>query len=232
MTRAILAGFNPDTIKHLAHPPGGTYITNIQTLINQCQTPWLSILHDDDFFVENPPALLIHLKDPSVDFIFSDHWIATADGTIDKPLSETNTRQYGRDRLVPGVQGNLGILAANRMIPLDGFFIRSSLANGIRLDTSSPCYSDLRWLIEVTDRAGTGVYLDERLFAYQTSTLALTNTTAPLAAHLDQWHSIRKTRAIRPDTKWVVRTRSLFYGLGAAKALIRSFVYELIGKNR
>lgn len=224
VTEPVIAELPDLRITHIKNPPGGTYIKNIQSLIDHCQSEWLSILHDDDYFSPGASQVIEpFIADPAVDFIFADHWVCDHDGIIDEHGSEENSRHYGRDTLLEGPQSDLGLLAVNRSICLDGFYVRTSLARSFRLDVSSPIYSDSRWLIEVCDHARLGVYLPQRLHTYRASLVSLTNSTPPLSAHLDQWRSLQRIVVKNTQTRRRLRMRRLQCLLDILKTLARNF---------
>jgi glycosyltransferase involved in cell wall biosynthesis len=155
-------------ILHLNNPAGSTYLYNLQRLINTCSTEWLSILHDDDFFMEECASIILPiLNETSVDFIFSDHWVASHEGELLEQATKDNSIHYKRALLPPGKIENLAICAIEQRICLDGFFVRTALAKAVPFDLEGSMFGDSRWLIEICARADMGLYSNHRIFAYR-----------------------------------------------------------------
>jgi len=161
-------------VTHVANPPGSTYTDNLQTVVDACQTPWFSLLHDDDFFVGVVGGQILPLLGQAdVDFVFSDHWVAHNDGRLDEALTVQNSAHYGRNRLTSGPVSDLGLLFMQQSICLDGFFCRTAFAQKHRLDRSLPVFAQNKWMPEIL-HGRKGGYLSDRLFAYRQSSISLT----------------------------------------------------------
>lgn len=201
ITAEVVRDFPGLIIQHILNPPGSTYVQNLDKLFRSCQTEWLSVIHDDDFF-EPTVGMAIRplLQDPLTDFIFSDHWVSQSDGTIDVDSSEQFSKQYGRNQLNEGIQPHAGLLAINQRIALDGFFIKKTLACSRELDLSQAIASDLKWLVEVCDRSLKTIYLQQRIFTYRLSAISLTSTANPIETAFNSWRTMRRTEVVRSET--------------------------------
>lgn len=232
ITSGVLGKFQDLDIVHIKNPPGNTYLRNLRHMIHLCESEWLSVMHDDDFFNRGFKAdIEHHFKDPKTDFIFADHWICLGDGTIDEELTERNTKQYGRDLLKPGIQQNPGALAAGLRIALDGFFVRTSLAKSIPFDLSSPIFADNRWLIEICDSSKQTVYLDKRIFTYRVSDVSLTNTYPPIRSLLELGSALRKTKVKNKATKRALSKRKWRHNMSLIKLIIRQALLRMTSKR-
>lgn len=201
VTTSVIADYRSLDIQHLINPSGSTYVRNLDTLFRSCQTCWVTVIHDDDFFSPEVGSVIAPLlKDPLTDFIFSDHWVCTADGTVNLGLSERYSKYYRRDKLNAGVQANAGLLAVNQYIALDGFFIRRDLAVSRCFDLSYAVASDVKWLIEVCDRSKNSIFLKNRLFAYRLSAVGLTSSSEPIRASIESLWAINSTKVVRLKT--------------------------------
>jgi glycosyltransferase involved in cell wall biosynthesis len=195
ITEQVLEKFRMLEVTHLRNPPGSTYVQNLELLFRACESPWASVMHDDDFF--NPgcdEAISRACLEPETDFVFTDHWICDSAGRVDVETTERFFEQYGRKTIKPGVQNNGGALAIQLSIALDGFFIRTDLARSVPFDTSQPVATDLKWLIEVCDRAKRIVYLPDRIFTYRLSPDGLTATGDTLKGSIDMWRTLCNTQ--------------------------------------
>lgn len=208
-TKTILASFTRPTselnITHLCNSKGGSYVENLQGLVDSVSTPWLSILHDDDFFTQPPPHNLASLLTcGQISFVFSDHWVARADGSIDLEKSTVNSTLYGRAAMETGNVWDLCNKVINQTTCLDGFFIETKIAKSIRFDSSYKVFGDVKWIIEVADFAnGRGYYLGEKLFAYRLSPDSITSKT------LDHIELFRSLKSIKLKNK--LNQKALFY---------------------
>jgi glycosyltransferase involved in cell wall biosynthesis len=202
ITEQVLKKFVMLDITHLRNPPGSTYVQNLDLLFRACESPWASVMHDDDFF--NPgfhEAISRACLEPETDFVFADHWICDPLGRVDVETTERFCKRYGRKNIKPGVQDNGGALAIQLSIALDGFFIRTDLARSVPLDTSQPVATDLKWLIEVCDRAKRIIYLPDRIFTYRLSPDGLTATGDTLKGAIDMWRTLSSTQVGNSESR-------------------------------
>ena len=176
---SVLCQFPLARIEHMVNPPGSTYVYNLQRLVDAVETPWLSILHDDDFFVWIPATQLIEVfLSKGVQFVYSDHWLADNNGELLREESEKCSMKYGRSGVASGVVENLVLNAVRQNICLDGFFIKTDLAKSVRFDLSYKVFSDSKWLFQVADlRPRSGYYFHEKVFAYRITANSLTAQT-------------------------------------------------------
>ncbi len=173
-----LVGEYPRAIfKHIKNPVGATYVYNLQTLVDNVQTPWMSIMHDDDLYEDISVDVLKQLfRDESISFIFSDHWVISA--SAERLLNETDNASYyyGRTVLREGKIEHLGEVAANGSICLDGFYVRSNLAKTFRFNQGFKIFGDSQWLISLASKADVaGYYINKRTFSYRLNPNSVTS---------------------------------------------------------
>jgi glycosyltransferase involved in cell wall biosynthesis len=172
LTRALLREpeFADQPWRHIINPPGSNYLDNLKALIAECKTDWLTLLHDDDFFVGNVRSHVeMHLKDESLDFIFSDHYVANAHGVLLEMESESLSRHYRRAELADGFVSNLPLMVAEQRVGHDGFFVRTSVAWQAGINLGSRLYLDGLWLFRMALLARNALFIKKRLFAYRLS---------------------------------------------------------------
>ena len=165
-----LVGEYPEAIfKHIQNPVGATYVYILQTLVDNVQTPWMSIMHDDDLYDDISVDVLKQLfGDETISFVFSDHWVISANA--ERLLNETENAShfYGRTLLREGKIEHLGEVAANGSICLDGFYVRSNLAKFFRFNQTLKIFGDSQWLISLASKADVaGYYINKRTFSYR-----------------------------------------------------------------
>jgi len=193
-------------IVHLKNPSGYTYDKNLSLLLAAPKTDWLCVLHDDDFFVgrfQVPITNVLSLE--SVDFVFSDHWVASDLGIIDENLSYESSVHYGRDKLTEGRVSDLEACVISQSVCLDGYFVRTPVVQAIAVDLSLAPLADSRLMLDIAHKTnGRGWYIRDRLFAYRLSEVSGT------ARGIDQillYKILKETRPISDRSKWLLRRR-------------------------
>lgn len=140
----------------------------------------ISILNHDDIwkptFLE---TVVPAFDDPRVSIAFCDHDVIDAKGQVLVTETTSNTRLWGRDLLVPGMQSETEKLVVRQSIPIamGSVFLQSALpVSGIPIE-AGPAY-DL-WLAYLLTRNGRAHYTPERLTAWRTHSFNLTSAANP-----------------------------------------------------
>lgn len=156
---------------------GGSLATNLNRLVTEARGEWCYLIHDDDFVCVDLKQV-IDQAEPDVDFIFTDHWVASADGEIDPIGTKINSQNYSRDRLKPGIQGEMLALVKNQSFCLDGFFAKAELLRRIAPDPSHGGNADYFWLsaILLSEPAISAIYLPTKSFAYRLNPVGITGS--------------------------------------------------------
>lgn len=156
----------PETNRGLAH--------NLGRLFAACPTPWLYLIHDDDFICERIGDIFQKYQDKA-DLIFTDHLVADDSGNVDAQLTEEYSRSYGRSQLSDGVLSSAALdLMLKQTISLDGFFLKREIALGCPFDHELGAVSDYFWLVEVSRTISSVAYDSTRTFVYRESDNGLT----------------------------------------------------------
>jgi glycosyltransferase involved in cell wall biosynthesis len=237
LLKNLEAEYPEAVFRHIKNPTGSTYVYNLQTLIDNVQTPWLSIMHDDDLYDEISIGLLENLfSDKTISFIFSDHWVMSADGTRLYNETEDSSRNYGRLVLKEGKIAHLGELAVNQVIGLDGFYVRSVLAKSSRFNLKFKVFGDSQWLISLASKAdAAGYYIKKRTFSYRLNPSSLTSVgfdqiemhdALSAACVFDEWTG-RALNARLKKNVWVVLRYSF---RNARLGGLLSAMFTLIGR--
>lgn len=108
-------------VRYRANPRTLGAAGSVRGAIADAQGEFISILNDDDVWEPNflstlvPPLQI----DPERVLAFSDHWIISADGSINYEETEANTKRYGRLGLCEGDVGDLEtFVLVNLGVPL------------------------------------------------------------------------------------------------------------------
>lgn len=167
--RDLLAELSlPNCTRLIENPEGSTYPYNISTLVASAKGKWLTILHDDDFFLPSVNTVISVLSElEDIDFLFSDHYLVDSSGRILEEKSVQNSLHYGRSNLQQGRVENLQLLAVENTICMDCFFVRTRLAQACHLDTSLRYFADVLFLHQVAALAKNAMYISDRLFVYR-----------------------------------------------------------------
>ena len=167
--RDLLAELSlPFDIRLIENPEGSTYPYSLGVLVASATGKWLTILHDDDFFLPSVSSVIPVLSaSEDIDFLFSDHSIADISGQIMEEQSSQNTFRYRRSNLQSGRVENLQLLAVEQTICFSCFFVRSHLAQSCFIDTGLKCFADVLFLQQVAALVQNPMYNSGRLFAYR-----------------------------------------------------------------
>jgi glycosyltransferase involved in cell wall biosynthesis len=163
-------------IRHLVNPPGSSYVDNLRRLVAAAEQQWLSILHDDDFFIQEA-GRAVHpiLSRKEVDFVFSDHFVADASGDLLVDQSEKNSELYGRTDFPEGPVVDIADAFVGQKVCLDGFFVRTQVAKAAPISSKYQVFADNLWMAEMLSRSNLCWFLKARLFAYRISHSSLTS---------------------------------------------------------
>jgi glycosyltransferase involved in cell wall biosynthesis len=177
-TARLLAesGLPVGRIQHLVNPSGSSYVENLRRLVSAADQQWLSILHDDDFFIEEVGrAVYPILSKKEVDFVFSDHFVADAYGSLLLEQSEKNSELYGRTDLPEGPVFDIADAFVGQKVCLDGFFVRTRVAKAAPIFSQYQVFADTLWMAEMLARSNLCWFVKSRLFAYRVGHSSLTS---------------------------------------------------------
>jgi len=178
-TARLLAGSGLPSgrIRHLVNPPGSSYVDNLRRLVAAADQQWLSILHDDDFFIQEA-GRAVHpiLSSKQVDFVFSDHFVADASGDLLVEQSEKFSELYGRTDLPEGPVVDIADAFVGQKVCLDGFFVRTQVAKAAPVSSKYRVYADNLWVADMLAGSNLCWFLKPRLFAYRVGHASLTST--------------------------------------------------------
>ena len=131
---------------------------------------YVAILHDDDTWA---PSFLSSLVPPLLErgdavLSFSDHFVVDQAGVVDLPMTEFQTRRWGRDRLARGYHQPFYELAARQLVPITGsVFLRSALPPASVTADIGPFY-DVWVSYQLARTGGAAHYEPQRLLNYRT----------------------------------------------------------------
>jgi glycosyltransferase involved in cell wall biosynthesis len=218
-TARLLAesGLPSGKIQHLVNPPGSSYVENLRRLVAAADQQWLSILHDDDFFIEEPGRVIGPiLSEEQADFVFSDHFVADEAGNLLLERSEEFSELYGRASFAEGPVIDIADAFVGQKICLDGFFVRTQVAKAAPVSSKYRVYADSLWVADMLAGSNLCWFLKPRLFAYRVGHASLTSTLEST----EEMYSMLSDLATRPAFS-SQRQRILQKQRGVARVLTR-----------
>lgn len=173
-TNNVIKGFEKVLpIEHIKNFGDSSMINNIYSIIDHAEGEWLSIIHDDDFFL--PEVKKIRSLFPVSDFIFSDHWAASPEGKVLRRETSASSRRYGRNLITEGLQPDPINLFLKGSVCLDGFFVKTSIAKSIPRSVRNKFTGDWLMVARLIQSSRSVYFLKNRIFAYRLSSDSITS---------------------------------------------------------
>jgi len=124
-TPLLMSEFVGRRIRYIRHPQNIGKSNNMRSGFAAARGEYFIKFDDDDRlsaqFLERTSAILD--KDPSIDFVSTDHWVIDIHNYIDENQTKANSQRWGRSELSPGIIEDL----------LEAVFLRQSLQIGATL---------------------------------------------------------------------------------------------------
>lgn len=124
-TALLMSEFVDSPIRYIRHPHNIGKSNNMRSGFAAARGEYFIKFDDDDRlsaqFLERTSAILD--KDPSIDFVSTDHWVIDANNNIDENQTQLNSQRWGRTELSAGMIEDL----------LATVFLRQSLQIGATL---------------------------------------------------------------------------------------------------
>jgi len=124
-TALLMSEFVEPGIRYIRHPQNIGKSNNMRSGFAAARGEYFMKFDDDDRltaqFLERTSAILD--KDPSIDFVSTDHWVIDVKNNIDKNETKLNSHRWGRSSLSAGIIEDL----------LSTVFVRQSLQIGATL---------------------------------------------------------------------------------------------------
>ena len=124
-TALLMSEFADRPIRYIRHPQNIGKSNNMRSGFAAARGEYFIKFDDDDRlsaqFLERTSAILD--KDPSIDFVSTDHWAIDINNQIDESLTKLNSQRWGRTELSAGIIQDL----------LTTVFVKQSLQIGATL---------------------------------------------------------------------------------------------------
>lgn len=124
-TSLLMSEFVDQGIRYIRHPQNIGKSNNMRSGFAAARGEYFLKFDDDDRltaqFLERTSAILD--KDPSIDFVSTDHWVIDVKNNLDKNETKLNSQRWGRSSLSAGIIEDL----------LSTVFLRQSLQIGATL---------------------------------------------------------------------------------------------------
>jgi len=179
-------------IKYIVHKPPLNYGGNLKAILSIAQGDWVSVIHDDDFYLSGcGNKLRCALQESDFDFFFSDHLICSNDGLLLSVESKENSKKYNRYLLKRGyVQDSLEAVLLSQVC-MDGWFARRELVQSVRVDSRWPEYIDTQYLVQFALNSKRWFYENESTFSYRLTSANLTASGIKVQELFDYYSNLR-----------------------------------------
>lgn len=175
-TASVVADFEAQLpIKHIVHNPPMNYGGNLKAILSLAKGDWVSVLHDDDFYLSECGVRFRRaLQECDFDFFFSDHLFCSNDGVVLDVESKEISKTYNRSLLKRGqVQDPLEAILLSQVC-MDGWFVKRDLISKVQVDSRWPEYLDMQYLVQFALNSQKWFYENEHTFVYRLSAIGLT----------------------------------------------------------
>lgn len=169
--RSICDSFNNLKIRYRTNTSTLGVALNLRAAISEAQGKYIAILNDDDAWEpEFLHKLVAPLEQDSCRVLsFSDHWIITEDGSIDRCKTDENTARHGRNTLCEGdVKDLCELVLEKNGVPLAmaSVFRKDTINAELLVKDVSGAYDF--WISCLLSAShGTAYYTPERLTRYR-----------------------------------------------------------------
>ena len=169
--RPIVAQLGDPRVRYCPNERTLGIAMSVKQALQRAAGRYASILNDDD--VWEPTFLGSLVPELEADdrrvLAFADHWIVSADGTLDRAATERNTIRYGRAGLPKGELGDPGrfVLEINGVPLAMGAVFRLSALDIRRLSPEVAGAYDLWISAQLAASGGAFYYVPERLTRYR-----------------------------------------------------------------
>ena len=162
-------------IRYIVHNPPMNYGGNLKTISAAAKGNWISVIHDDDFYLPNFWKLFrIAIQQNDFDFFFSDHLICSSDGTLLNNESNENSVKYNRNLLKRGCLDDPLSAVLLSQVCMDGWIAKRELVQSVEIDLRWPEYVDTQYLVQFASLSKKWFYETEPTFVYRLSAVSLT----------------------------------------------------------
>lgn len=175
-TAKVVATFDATLpISYVVHNPPLNYGGNLRAILSFAEGDWLSVMHDDDFYLPSSgERFRAAVSEGDFDFFFSDHLVCSNDGVLLQAESVQNSVRYNRSRLQRGMMQDPLEAILLSSVCMDGWFARRELVREAAIDTRWPEYLDTQYLVQFAFNSQKWFYESEPTFVYRLSADSLT----------------------------------------------------------
>lgn len=131
-------------ISYFKNSPPKKQIGNVNFLIDKAEGDYVTLIHDDDYLLENCLLDLARpiLDDPSIDASFGKQYVIDMNGYIDKQLSEKVNKDYYRTSAYEGSVLSSYQSAILQQFPNNAYLIKADLIKKYNYSTDSDYVGD------------------------------------------------------------------------------------------
>lgn len=170
-TAELMSQYQDSRIHYIRHPKNVGKSNNMRSGFAAAKEEYFIKFDDDDRltpeFLDRTAALLD--KDPSLDFVGTDHWLIDINNVRDEQATQLNSQRWGRANLPPGVVENLlEVVFVQQSFQIGAtLFRRQTLQElGFMRPNIQNC-EDNDLFVRLALAGKKGYYLPERLMEYR-----------------------------------------------------------------
>jgi glycosyltransferase involved in cell wall biosynthesis len=181
-TKAIIQHYSVQLpICHVVHTPPLDYGGNLRSILLAAKADWVSVIHDDDFYLPNAgDGFRKSILNSDIDFLFTDHLVCSNDGHILAEESRINSARYHRTELKTGRISMPMRAALLNQVCLDGWFCKRTLVQKASPSMRWPMFVDKQYIFSFAIQSDNWAYLNEPTFVYRLTDTSLTRKGLPL----------------------------------------------------
>lgn len=146
---------------------------NFNALADAARGEFAVAIGDDDRLLPEFLAQLVSRMEPKVRVVFSNQYLIDANGQRLEERTKAHARQYGRDKLPPGVIEETDVAAWQLSIPMSASLLRTSDLRRLRFreELNTP---DVDFFIRLAQERATFCFVPEYLMEYRVHSAAET----------------------------------------------------------
>lgn len=177
-TANVVATFDATLpIRYVVHNPPLNYGGNLRAILSLAQGDWLSVIHDDDFYLPSSgERFRAAITEGGFDFFFSDHLVCSNDGVLLQDESVQNSVRYNRSGKQSGMMQDPLEAILLSSVCMDGWFARRALVRVAEIDSRWPEYLDTQYLVQFAIHSNKWFYESDPTFVYRLSATSLTGS--------------------------------------------------------
>ena len=170
-TAEVVSQWNDSRIRYIRHPQNIGKSNNMRSGFDAATGEYFIKFDDDDGLTSDflEKSIFILDRNPSIDFVGTDHWVIDINNQRDQKVSQLNSQKWGRTQLSEGIVNNLlEIVFINQSFQIGATLFRNCTLKevGFMRPNMQNC-EDNDLFVRLALAGKTGYYLPEKLMEYR-----------------------------------------------------------------